>query len=299
MIALATGTLLPSGPLAVGCPVKAVQPAGAPQAAPDRVSGGPLAVARRDLRISELTLKRIEQELEILTARPHVDGQVLMDYREYYARVLAMKQVQHKTVDEMTATIQAHAPALFAEWPDVEVGEYIPAMDEGEDRLAELDRQLDRSLQDFDDYLLKQQEAIQEVNRIEDESSSEMSNLARQAAAAVERLRKMGIDIDTSTPDTSARQGAKAPDDGGGKAGEPPGKLEPGNAGGRPGVDGPSPGAPGSAGSGSSAPAKNEPPPATDDDIVARQLRQLAEEETDPVQREKLWQEYRKYKGIP
>lgn len=34
----------------------------------------------------------------------------------------------------------------------------------------------------------------------------------------------------------------------------------------------------------------------TDDDIVARQLREAAEKETDPVLKEKLWQEYRKYK---
>lgn len=34
-----------------------------------------------------------------------------------------------------------------------------------------------------------------------------------------------------------------------------------------------------------------------DDDIVARQLREAAERETDPVLQEKLWDEYRKYKA--
>lgn len=34
-----------------------------------------------------------------------------------------------------------------------------------------------------------------------------------------------------------------------------------------------------------------------DDDIVARQLREAAEREPDPVLKEKLWQEYRNYKG--
>ena len=33
-----------------------------------------------------------------------------------------------------------------------------------------------------------------------------------------------------------------------------------------------------------------------DNDIVARQLREAAEQETDPVLQEKLWQEYKKYK---
>ena len=45
------------------------------------------------------------------------------------------------------------------------------------------------------------------------------------------------------------------------------------------------------------------PPPAdiptgTDDDVVARQLREAAMREPDPALREKLWDEYRKYKGI-
>ncbi|MBM4227949.1 MAG: hypothetical protein FJ164_09410 [Gammaproteobacteria bacterium] len=36
-----------------------------------------------------------------------------------------------------------------------------------------------------------------------------------------------------------------------------------------------------------------------DDDIVARQLREAAEREADPALKEKLWQEYRNYKGGP
>ena len=38
-------------------------------------------------------------------------------------------------------------------------------------------------------------------------------------------------------------------------------------------------------------------PDARDDDIIARQLREAAMSETDPVLREKLWDEYRRYKG--
>ncbi|MEM7466823.1 MAG: hypothetical protein AAF387_08065 [Pseudomonadota bacterium] len=38
-------------------------------------------------------------------------------------------------------------------------------------------------------------------------------------------------------------------------------------------------------------------PDSRDDDIVARQLREAATKESDPVLREKLWQEYRRYKS--
>jgi len=50
-------------------------------------------------------------------------------------------------------------------------------------------------------------------------------------------------------------------------------------------------------------PGKGElPPPAdipdgSDDDVVARQIREAALKEKDPKLREKLWQEYRKYKN--
>jgi len=37
-------------------------------------------------------------------------------------------------------------------------------------------------------------------------------------------------------------------------------------------------------------------PDATDDDIIARQLREAAMQEEDPVLKDKLWEEYRKYK---
>jgi hypothetical protein len=39
-------------------------------------------------------------------------------------------------------------------------------------------------------------------------------------------------------------------------------------------------------------------PDAKDDDIIARQLREAAMQETDPELKEKLWDEYRRYKGL-
>lgn len=50
-------------------------------------------------------------------------------------------------------------------------------------------------------------------------------------------------------------------------------------------------------GSGSGA-VPSDIPGGDDDDIVAQQLRQAAMETTDPTARERLWDDYRKYKGI-
>ena len=54
-------------------------------------------------------------------------------------------------------------------------------------------------------------------------------------------------------------------------------------------------GAPGSGTSDSTAPS--DVGDGSDDDIVARQLREAAQKESDPELREKLWDEYRKYKN--
>ena len=44
------------------------------------------------------------------------------------------------------------------------------------------------------------------------------------------------------------------------------------------------------------APPPPDIPDGSDDDVVARQLREAAQNEPDPQLRDKLWDEYRKYK---
>ena len=48
---------------------------------------------------------------------------------------------------------------------------------------------------------------------------------------------------------------------------------------------------------GSSNTQVSDIPSGNDDDVIARQLREAAEAETDPEVKEKLWEEYRKYKN--
>jgi hypothetical protein len=45
--------------------------------------------------------------------------------------------------------------------------------------------------------------------------------------------------------------------------------------------------------------APNDIPPADNDSIFEKQIREAAENETDPEVKERLWNEYRKYKGLP
>src|SRR5256885_108150 len=89
----------------------------------------------------------------------------------------------------------------------------------------------------------------------------------------------------TSSPSSPSRgQGGAGRHPGRAKPRDPSGDLKSEKAGKKPDDN---------AGNGASA---REIPDGSDDDVVARRLRQAAQQETDPELKEKLWQEYIDYK---
>ena len=136
-----------------------------------------------------------------------------------------------------------------------------------------------------------------------------MTELAREAAEAAKRLQERGIDLAGSGKQGETGDGSEGAEGGDAGAGDPvgeqvgengqpagdadggaaDGQLPPNQNGTPVGEDGKNP----KPGNGGAPPGT---PPPGDDDIVARQLREAAEREKDPVMREKLWREYRAYK---
>ena len=135
------------------------------------------------------------------------------------------------------------------------------------EQVAILDGKLERSMGEFDTMILEEQAARRRAQR--EQGQSEPTRTA-SAAGAVEG--------------ESGKEGGFGREIGGGRY----------SVGG------------GMGGVGSGRAAQNTakyPPPSdipsgNDDDVVARQLREAAMREPDPAVREKLWAEYRKYKGI-
>ena len=132
------------------------------------------------------------------------------------------------------------------------------------EQVAILDRQLEESTRDFDGIIYDEEQRQREA--------------ARDRAAQTAQT--------TASP--SETNEGEEPSFGGGMASAGSGSVG-GGIGGRSGA----PPADG---------AKYPPPPdipnGNDDDVVARQLREAAMREPDPDIRDKLWAEYRKYKGI-
>ncbi len=150
------------------------------------------------------------------------------------------------------------------------------------EKVAQLDQELNAALGEFDEMLLKEEEKVAaHIPRQREENQSAPGGWQEGSAGGL-RGQEGGVD--------SAPAGEQTVGDS--KPGSPPdqsGGVQngPTNEGGI---------------SGSSSRSQLPPTegrkdlPEDDDDIVARQLREAAEQETDPEVKEKLWEEYRKYK---
>ena len=169
-----------------------------------------------------------------------------------------------------------------------------------------LDRQLQAGLAEFDSLLLREQKALEEKRRnqplpprgAEEGAGSGTAGgqgPGGEGAAEKPSAAERQADAEAAGAEGSPKEGAPGTSAGGapdtGTGGSPDaGRHE----GGTP-VTAPVEG--GAAGGGAD---RSVVPPdvgdGRDDDVVARQLREAAMKEKDPVLREKLWQEYREYK---
>ena len=239
------------------------------QTSPSDAADARLAEARENLKTSRQTEKQIASELEQLKKSGSGSAGAIKDYEEYLSRVQAMTTENRKIVEQMEAAYQRHAPgevhsnSAAPSNPDKMVDPNIPE-EQTVDEVAALDKEFNESLAKFDDKLLKEMDAIQA------ESSKKLQDLAQEAADAAKRLRDKGVDADASGSETS-ETGDTADTETASKDGSRKGAK------------------------GASADDRHRTD-YEDDDIVARQLREAAENETDPELKEKLWKEYEDYK---
>ncbi len=278
-------------------------------------------MARENLLISQATEKRIAQELEQLKKSGKAAPEVIKDYEIYLDRVQAMVAENQRIVNEMEATYARYVPensvsaSASSDEKDRMLDPDIPEQ-QTVDELAALDRELDQSLSEFDTMLLT------ELDLIRAKSSDRMQDLAHEAAEAARRLKEKGIDLEGSSSGESeesesaegsessessetaegseGEQGAQGDE----MAAKGQGDTETGE-----GASGQQGKADDQTGAGDDRAAKGDSSRESgkgkgrdrygsgeDDDIVARQLREAAEKETDPELKEKLWQEYEEYK---
>jgi hypothetical protein len=245
-----------------------------------------LQEARENLQTSRETEKRIASELEHLKKSGNASAEAIKDYEEYLARVRAMTAENRKIMEQMEAAYDRHTPGETKSDSAVSNKRdkmYDPNIPEEQtvDEVAALDKEFNESLAKFDDRLLKEMDAIRAG------SAKKLQDLAQEAADAAKRLRDKGVDVDTSGSESSeetdaqkeASKSSRETETTGGAADTETASRDGSRRGGKSG----------------SADDRHRTD-YEDDDIVARQLREAAENETDPELKEKLWKEYEEYK---
>jgi len=156
-----------------------------------------------------------------------------------------------------------------------------------QDELGNLTKELDKSLIEFDDMLLK------EKNEIQERKQSKINGTGENGAAASQKTGDKGTSAGSSSGKTNSGGNARRETAGEGHEGEVSHEEGHGTSSGA-GSQGDMAGTGGSSASGTQGrPTYGS---AQDDDVVARQIREAAEKETDPVLKEKLWKEYEEYK---
>lgn len=227
-----------------------------------------LEVARRILNASVEAERQARRNFHAQLAQGTLSQREIEDYRFYLEDLERLVHTNTQAVERLRCiTVQAV--------PGTDATEASGLLQTETEAMGALDAELSASLSQFDELLLRETEAARSSARSTtwsarhgasgasgQETSAQASGQSTQATAT-------GEGVESSEQATNAAKGdasekvASARGAAGINTGTTPADIPDGH----------------------------------DDDVVARQLREAAENETDPVLREKLWAEYRKYKN--
>jgi hypothetical protein len=247
---------------------------------------GSLAIAStshlvEQIKFDDAALKAAEQDYRVQRELNSMSEQEAADYASYVAGL------QRRVFEDCAALIRSGS-----EFPaDLPCPVIVPPVTQSadiaiqkeqtpEEQIAAMDAMLNAGLGAYDERLLREQERIKAATP--NNNAGGDGGYAGGGAGDASNGSDGSSDGDAGNTDQQA--------DSTGEAGR---QTEDGNAQQRRGPVDNSEGA-GAAGQDKDVPA--DIPDGSDDDIVARQLREAAERETDPELKAKLWDEYRRYK---
>jgi hypothetical protein len=259
---------------------------------------GALQAARQELRLRVETERRMRREFESLLADSGMSGTEISDFENYLVGLAMVVDEQRRVVAKLEGSDgesvdgSAHNAPRSGNLP----ADFHRGQTDAE-KIAMLDAELGNSLSEFDEKLLREQQELAEKSRAasmgESGAGSEEGG-GKSATAADGQGDDQG---ENAKGDTGESAGKSAGD--GAAAGAESGQQSPAGesreAAGEGGEQVASAG--GSGRNTANYPVPPDMPDGKDDDIVARQLREAAENEQDPELRAKLWEEYRNYKN--
>jgi hypothetical protein len=246
------------------------------------------------LRLDYAALRAAEDDYRAQREFNGLDGVEAADYASYVARL------QRRVFEDCWAVTRSGSP-----YPDdLPCPVILPQESQSADivtqeeqtpgeQVAALDGMLNAGLGEYDERLLREQERIKAASPNSNSEGSGDGGAGSEGEGQGEGEESEGGGQEGSEAETEGdRESESDSQSSGGAPGEQrEGGAESGQRGRGPKDSSTGPGTPGKD---SDEPA--DIPDGSDDDVVARQLREAAEKETDPELKAKLWEEYRRYK---
>jgi hypothetical protein len=240
------------------------------------------------LRTDYAAMVAAEHEYRMQRERGALNRQEAADYAAYVARLYRFVAEDCRSVMEAGILIPRDVVCPTLQAVPVPADIDIAAEQTRVEKTGDLDDLLMAELGDFDEMLLREQERVKaSAPRTDAGGGGGGGGNGGGGAGGAAGDGRSGDAAEGTTGESgdgsrSGNQGAGTGVSGGGASGS-------GQGGGAT-----SPGSWNQSGSPSDRP--DNIPDGSDDDVVARQLREAAEKETDPELKEKLWEEYRRYK---
>lgn len=258
-----------------------------------------LESARQRLAASRQVAMKAEAEFRTLLSQGGLTQSEQEDYRTYLSRLGQLIVENCSAVSELKALLNDTTPEDGCDLDNAGSTGAVsfPGERTEEERVIVLDGDLNRSMSEFDELLLRE---MDELKRRQSGAPDARGGV-RGAGGDGQQKGETGVAAATDAGEEGTAAGTSTGEEGTGE--RRPEQQQPGQqgqertasrqTGGEESV--------GARGQGSdkttTATKRDAPPDEGDDDIVARQLREAAEAETDPELREKLWEEYRRYKA--
>lgn len=215
--------------------------------------------AREDTLLARSASRHARAQLEQMEEDETTPETHLLAQQRFVAEIEALLREHENTLADLEALLEQHPPPETVHRRQTFLHEvHTLALPQSEDnQMQELLAQFEASLNQFDTLLLQHMQQIRDRMAVRQLSGAEAATpRARAAAEAAALLRDLGVDPSLPTAEPATAPSTTAP------------------------------------GAETTQPAR---PPSQKEDIVARQLREAAERETDPELREKLWLEYEAY----
>jgi len=242
------------------------------------------------LKLDYAALKAAEDDYRAQREFSGLSGAEAADYAAYVARL------QRRVFEDCEAVVNSGSPypedlpcPVFVPQETQSADIAMQAERTAEEQVAALDAMLMAGLGEYDERLLREQERIKADAPGNDSGSGGGAGSGGEGGGDGSGGEEGGEGDGEADSEGDAGSNSR---NGGGTAGS---NRQSGQTGGQP-AGGP---VDSSEGSGEGGKDRDQPadiPDGSDDDVVARQLREAAEKETDPELKEKLWEEYRRYK---